>query len=167
MSETSTSLFDPAVWTPALERYGAVTQLTVSLYDADAHMACGPVPVTPLFATFQEHGYDPGLFDDCAQRCLAQPPDQRSPVVLTRSSGLAVVGVPLVLRDRVVAAVVAGYALVDFCESVAIGPPGPRERGSLSDAVGGGAAAEAGAGRAVGAARRAPPGARGHPAAGE
>ena len=70
---------------------------------------------------FQENGYDPGLFDDCAQRCLAQPPDQRSPVVLTRSSGLAVVGVSLVLHGRVVAAVVAGYALVEFCESVAIG----------------------------------------------
>ena len=115
-------MFDPTVWTPVLESYGAVTQLTVALYDADAHHAvCGPVAPTPLFTAFNDSGYDPGLFTDCARRCLEQAPDQRSPVVLTGSSGLAVVGVPLVQRGRLVAAVVAGYALVDFCESIAIG----------------------------------------------
>ena len=42
MSEPSTARFDPTVWTPALERYGAVTQLTVSLYDAQFGVALDP-----------------------------------------------------------------------------------------------------------------------------
>ncbi|MEO8259839.1 MAG: EAL domain-containing protein [Acidobacteriota bacterium] len=114
-------LFDPTVWTPALQSYGAVTQLTVALYDAQGSLVCGPVPDTPFITLFRDHGYDPGLFADCAQACLAQTSGQRTPVIVSRSSCLAVVGVSLVLHERVVAAVVAGYSMIGFAESVAIG----------------------------------------------
>ena len=120
MGSPTDTLFDIAVWGPALEKYGRVAQLSVALYDADQQIVCGPMPGTPLVALFREHGYDPGVFAECARQCLAQPSDIRPPVVVTGSSGLAVVGVSLLLDGHIVGAVVAGYVLVNFCESVTI-----------------------------------------------
>jgi signal transduction histidine kinase/ActR/RegA family two-component response regulator len=114
------ALFDITAWAPALEKYGAVVQLSVALYGADEQIVCGPVPMTPIVALFQEYGYDPGAFAQCARECLAQPVDKRPSVVVAASSGLAVVGVSLLLDRQVVGALVAGYALVTFPESVAI-----------------------------------------------
>ena len=120
MSQPTDTLFDIAMWGPALEKYGSVAHLSVALYSADAQKVCGPMPATPLVALFREHGYDPGVFADCARQCLAQASDIRPPVVVTGSSGLAVVGVSLLLDRHIVGAVVAGYVFVTFCESVAI-----------------------------------------------
>ena len=121
MGQPIDTLFDIAVWGPALEKYGAVVQLSVALYGVDERIVCGPMPATPIAAVFQEHGYEPGVFAECVRACLAQPTtDNRPPVVVTTSSGLAVVGVSLRLDGHLVGAVVAGYALVGFSESVAI-----------------------------------------------
>ena len=120
MGLSTDTLFDIAVWGPALEKYGSVDQLSVALYGADAQIVCGPMPATPLVALFREHGHDPGLFAECVRQCLAQPSDLRPPVVVTGSSGLAVVGVSLLLDGHIVGAAVAGYVWVNFCESVAI-----------------------------------------------
>jgi diguanylate cyclase (GGDEF)-like protein len=114
------TLFDPAVWKPALDKYGGVTQLSVALFSADEQIVCGPTPVTPLVALFQAHGDKSRVFAECARECLAQRSDGRPPVLVTRASVLTAVGVSLLLDGRIVGALVAGYALVNFCESLAI-----------------------------------------------
>ncbi|MEO5821422.1 MAG: ATP-binding protein [Vicinamibacteraceae bacterium] len=119
IGHATASLFDVGVWRPALDTYGAVTHSTVTLYDGEAQVVCDPVPSSPLFALFEAHDYDPGLNDACARQCLAQT-DQRAPIVVASTSGLAVVGTSLLLEGSIVGAAVSGYALIDFCQSSAI-----------------------------------------------
>lgn len=112
-------LFDADLWRPALERYGAVTHLTVSLYDTNQRLVGDPLPSTPLFECFRRYGYEPGILSDCARQCLQQPSSARA-VHLSRSYGLAAVGTPLAVDGEIVGAAVAGYALVDFCRSSSV-----------------------------------------------
>jgi signal transduction histidine kinase/ActR/RegA family two-component response regulator len=118
-SSRADGLFNVEVWRPALEKYGAVTRLSAVLYGADGQIACGPVPSTPLAALFQENGYEPGVFAECARRCLGQT-DSRPAVVVATAYGLAVVGTSLALEGQIAGAAVAGYALVEFCEAATI-----------------------------------------------
>src|SRR5688500_13460833 len=99
MAPASDELFDAIAWTPALEKYGAVTHLTVAVYNLDAQVVCGPVPPSALFAEFVQHGYEPGLFAECARVCLAQATDR--PAVVVAPYGLAVVGTSLLLDDKI------------------------------------------------------------------
>ncbi len=112
-------LFTSALWKPVLEKYTAVTGLTVELFDLDGRVALGSIHPTPLYALFQEYEYEPGLFSDCARRCLRQT-DARPAVVGTDSHGLTVIGTSLVLDNAIVGAAVTGYALTKFSQVVAV-----------------------------------------------
>jgi len=116
----SDRVFDVAVWEPALKKYGSVVQLSLSLYDGEARIVCGPTPATPVAELFQKYSYNPGILDQCARACLAQSTSNRPPVVTHERPGLAAVGVSLQLNERVVGAVVAGYAPVPFCDPDAV-----------------------------------------------
>lgn len=116
----SDRVFDVAVWEPALTKYGSVVQLSLALYDADARIVCGPTPSTPIADLFKKLSYDPGILHACAKACLAQSNGTRPPVLSHERPGLAAVGVSLQLHGRVAGAVVAGYAPVPFCESMAV-----------------------------------------------
>lgn len=120
MAEATGTLFDVSVWEPALERFGAVVHLSLAVYGANGRLACGPRPATPIVALFDEHGYDPGIFAECARACLTQPTNARPPVVVGEPAGLGAVGISLLLGERIVGAIVGGYAVASVRESVAM-----------------------------------------------
>ncbi len=112
-------LFDGDTWSTALEKYGAATGLTVTIYGIGGQIACGPVNSTPLFELFTRYGYEPGILAECARRCLTQV-GERPAVVVAPEYGLAVMGTSLLLEGEIVGAAIAGYALIGFSQSAAI-----------------------------------------------
>jgi signal transduction histidine kinase len=115
MNPAGNEPFSSDLWQQALERFADAAHITVKLFDADEHLVFGPVNPTPLFQLFKEAGYDPGMFADCARRCLAHT-ESRPTVIVSEFYGLAVIGTSLVQEGKVVGAAVGGYAFVDFSQ---------------------------------------------------
>lgn len=118
-AETYPHLLGSQLWQPALDKYAEATGLTVELYDVGGNRVLVSSHLTPLLALFREHGYDPGLFGDCARLQLKDTPygargTARPTVCRAEPLGLAVIGTSLVLEGRIVGAAVAGYVLLDF-----------------------------------------------------
>jgi signal transduction histidine kinase/CheY-like chemotaxis protein len=111
--------FDSAAWRQALDKFGAVTHLTVSVYTNDGRLALSGVPPTTLFALFDEYGYAPDILAECARRCLLQR-ETRPAIVVAPSYGLGVVGTSLLLEGEIVGAAVAGYMFVEFVRAAEI-----------------------------------------------
>jgi signal transduction histidine kinase/ActR/RegA family two-component response regulator len=109
------SLFGSDLWKPALDKYAEATGLSVKLFGADGRVVLNSMYATPLVALFRENGYEPGLFAECAGRCLKQT-YARPAVVVDEYHGLTVVGSSLVLEGEIVGVAVAGYALAHFSQ---------------------------------------------------
>ena len=116
MNPQNNALFSADLWKPALEKYAGVTHTTVKLFDTNLRPLFGPIHPTPLFHMFEEIGYDPGIFAECANRCLRQT-ENRPAVIVSKVHGLGVIGTSLVLEGKIVGAAVAGYVLLDFSEA--------------------------------------------------
>jgi signal transduction histidine kinase len=107
------------LWKPALDKYAETTGLAVELFGLDGRVVLGSTHPTPLTALFREYGFEPGLFAECARRCLAQT-ELRPAVVVDESHGLTVVGTSLILDGTIAGAAVAGYALAGFVHGSAV-----------------------------------------------
>jgi signal transduction histidine kinase/CheY-like chemotaxis protein len=112
------NLFGSDLWMPALDKYAQATGLSVRLFGLDGQLVLASTYHTELIALFQEHGFEPTLFADCAQRCLAQTKD-RPALLVHESHGLTVVGTSLMLDGAIAGAAVAGYALEGFVQVTA------------------------------------------------
>ena len=106
-------LFTSDLWRTALDKYAEATALTVELFGVNAEVVLASAHATPLVALFRESGFEPGLFAECARRCLSQT-GARPAVAVAELHGLTVVGTSLVLEGEIVGAAVAGYALAGF-----------------------------------------------------
>lgn len=113
------TLFGSDLWAPALDKYAEATGLSVELFAADGKMVLASTHATPLFGLFRQYGFDPGLFAECARRCLKQTL-ARPAVFVDEQHGLTVVGASLVLEEAIVGAAVAGYALAGFSQVAAV-----------------------------------------------
>ena len=115
MNPSSEILFSSDLWEKALEKFAGAAHMTVKLYDDKLRAVSGPIHPTPLFQLFEETGYDPGIFVECARRCIVQTKD-RPAVIVSQFHGLAVVGTSLLLEGKIVGAAVGGYVLADFSQ---------------------------------------------------
>lgn len=113
------TLFNSDLWKPALDKYAEVTGLSVELFGVDERLVLAAVHPTPLVKLFQKHGFEPGLFAECARRCLLQT-SGRPAVAVAEEHGLTVVGTSLVLEGAIVGAAVAGYAFAGFSQVGAV-----------------------------------------------
>jgi diguanylate cyclase len=108
-------LFGSDLWKPALDKYAQATGLAVQLFGLDGEVVLGSLHPTPLTSLFREYSFEPGLFAECARRCLEQG-ELRPAVVVQESHGLTVVGTSLTLDGTIAGAAVAGYALAGFVQ---------------------------------------------------
>ena len=113
------NLFGSDLWKPALDKFAEVTGLNVQLYGVDGQKVLGSNHLTPLVGLFREYGFEPGLFAECARRCVSQTTD-RPLVAVAESHGLTVVGTSLLLEGAIVGAAVAGYALAGFSQVASV-----------------------------------------------
>jgi signal transduction histidine kinase/ActR/RegA family two-component response regulator len=115
----ASALFGSDLWRPALDKYAVATGLSVELFDVEERVVLSSEHPVPLVALFREHGFEPGLFAECARRSLLQT-YARPAVVVDESHGLTVIGASLVLEGAIVGAAVAGYALAGFSNVAAV-----------------------------------------------
>jgi hypothetical protein len=92
----------------ALDKYAAVTRLTVRVYDRDQRMIAAS-PNGDRLVTLFSQGREPTIVGDCLRRCLVAT--ERDAVVVERQHGIAVIGVPLYLQDTTLCVATAAYAL--------------------------------------------------------
>jgi signal transduction histidine kinase/CheY-like chemotaxis protein len=116
MDET---LFGSTLWQSVLEKYSAVTGLTVELFDNQGRVVLRPGRSTPLYGLLHEGQADNGLLGRCAAQALKQT-GLRPAIIEVDTHGLLAVSASLVLEGEVVGAAVAGYAISRFPQVAAV-----------------------------------------------
>ncbi|HEX2198397.1 MAG TPA: hypothetical protein VHG88_07235 [Burkholderiales bacterium] len=81
------NLFGSNLWRPALDKYAEATGLAVQMLGLDAQAVLASTYATPLTTLLREYSFEPGLFAECARRCLEQT-ELRPAVVVHESHRL-------------------------------------------------------------------------------
>jgi signal transduction histidine kinase len=108
-------LFSSERWNPALDKFTEATWLSVEVFGAGGQIILKPPRLSPLYALFREYGFEPGLFAECASRCLRQTA-ARPALFVAEAHGLTVVGTTLPFEGEILGVAVAGYALARFSQ---------------------------------------------------
>lgn len=110
------NVFQTAAGKLALEKYAAVTHLSIRVYDRNRRIIAeqrGSNRLFELFTTARE----PQIVSECLERCFAQS-DQMTCVCVEHEHGLAIVGCPLTKEGEVVCVSIAAYALTGHMDQL-------------------------------------------------
>src|SRR5688572_17304582 len=113
--------FDPTVFQTeagklALEKYAAVTHLSLRVYDRDRRIIAEQRGSNPLFELFTA-AREPSIVSECLERCFAQA-DRMTCVCVEHEHGLGVVGAPFSNEGEVVCVSIAGYGLTGHTDQL-------------------------------------------------
>ena len=113
--------FDPTIFQTgagklALEKYTAVTHLSIRLYDPNRRIMAEQRGSNRLFELFTG-AQEPTIISQCLERCFTQP-QRMTCVCVEHEHGLAVVGAPFTNEGQVVCVSVAGYALTGHIDQL-------------------------------------------------
>jgi signal transduction histidine kinase/CheY-like chemotaxis protein len=111
-----TNVFQTAAGKLALEKYAAVTHLSIRVYDRNRRICAeqrGSNRLFELFTTAREAQ----IVSECLERCFAQS-DRLTCVCVEHEHGIAVVGAPFTNESEVVCVSIAGYALTGHIDQL-------------------------------------------------
>jgi signal transduction histidine kinase/CheY-like chemotaxis protein len=109
-------LFETQPAITALEKYSAVTRLSVRIYGRDKRLIAKPIGANRL-AELCSTAYEPRIVAECVSRCFSQS-EQSASVCLEQEHGLGVVGAPLVYAGQIVYVAIAAYALTSHIDQL-------------------------------------------------
>jgi signal transduction histidine kinase/CheY-like chemotaxis protein len=110
------NVFQTAAGKLALEKYAAVTHLSIRVYDRNRRFCAEQRGSNKLFELFTA-AREPSIVSKCLERCFAQP-DRMTCVCVEHEHGLAVVGAPFTNESEVVCVSIAGYALTGHIDQL-------------------------------------------------
>jgi signal transduction histidine kinase len=110
------NVFQTAAGKLALEKYAAVTHLSIRVYDRNRRIIAEERGSNRLFELLSA-AREPNIVSACLERCFAQS-DQMTCVCVEHEHGLAVVGVPFTNESEVVCVSIAGYALTGHIDQL-------------------------------------------------
>ena len=108
MAHAGEALFRSERGLTALEKFCAVTRLTVRVYGFDDRPLSEPIHPTPLFQVFAAGGGPPAAFIER----LRPPPGANGAGILVEESGVATVGTTFRVEGEIVCRAVAGPVMV-------------------------------------------------------
>jgi signal transduction histidine kinase len=110
------NVFQTAGGKVALEKYAAVTHLSILVYDRHRHTIAEQRGSNRLFELFTA-AREPRILSECLERCFAES-EQTACVCVEHEHDLAVVGAPLTIEGQIVCVSIAGFALTGHIDQL-------------------------------------------------
>ncbi len=110
------NVFQTAAGKLALEKYAAVTHLSIRVYDRNRRICAEQRGSNRLFELFTA-AREPSIVSKCLERCFAQS-DRMTCVCVEHEHGLAVLAAPFTNESEIVCVSIAGYALTGHIDQL-------------------------------------------------